>query len=393
MQKLCERDKNLIRSENYINNNINLCNLVGGFDYKSDLLGIRNFFNFNYNNKIGIYGGARFALYDFLKKLELPQGSFIGLQPFTCPSVVQAVVAAGYKPKFIDINHNFSIDVEDLESKLFSIRALIVTHTFGLPAEIDGIKSVINGTIPVIEDCAHSFLSKYKSKNTGTFFDASFFSFALGKFPVTGNLGVLIINNPEYSFENITSAVYGESIFGLIRYLFYNIMDQKPLYGFFTQHLKILKKNKKIGRLEVKNLNASFQAIHSFAKELHFVNDYLHIQIAFLNELRSLFEVSAFEKSSNIVWNGFMFPVIVEERDVIVQKANRQNIPTGAHFAWSEKWVKQFNYTDDCPNYNKLVKKILVFPIHYKVSSAVFCRIKNFINANRQLITPLGYKR
>ena len=36
---------------------------------------------------------------------------------------------------------------------------------------------------PLIEDCAHSFLSKKSGKLTGTFGDAAIFSFGKAKFP------------------------------------------------------------------------------------------------------------------------------------------------------------------------------------------------------------------
>ncbi len=51
-----------------------------------------------------------------------------------------------------------------------------MVHTFGRPADMDSISRVAND-IPVIEDCAHSLLSEYKGRITGTMGVASFFSF------------------------------------------------------------------------------------------------------------------------------------------------------------------------------------------------------------------------
>ena len=87
---------------------------------------------------------------------------WVGVQPYTCSSVLTAIVAAGYQPLFIDINEQLTLDGDDLKRKLTQLNALIVTHTFGTPANIDQIKRLA-GHLPILEDCAHAFLSRYEN--------------------------------------------------------------------------------------------------------------------------------------------------------------------------------------------------------------------------------------
>ena len=74
------------------------------------------------------------------------------------------------------------MDLEDLKIKVGDIDSLIITHTFGFPEKIDEIKNIVGKKI-IIEDCAHSFLSKTNGVNTGNLADAAIFSTGLAKYP------------------------------------------------------------------------------------------------------------------------------------------------------------------------------------------------------------------
>jgi dTDP-4-amino-4,6-dideoxygalactose transaminase len=121
---------------------------------------------------------GRSSLYVILKSLDLPKGSKIGVPLYSCLVVFDAIIKAGHIPCFIDIDlNNYTLDVQDLGKKKDDLDAIIVIHTFGRPADMDKILKDA-GDIPIIEDCAHSLLSDYKEKKTGTIGDLSFFSLA-----------------------------------------------------------------------------------------------------------------------------------------------------------------------------------------------------------------------
>jgi perosamine synthetase len=149
-------------------------------------------------SSLNFVSSARVGISFALQSFDLKKGANIGVQPYTCSSVLSAITAAGYKPVFIDINAQLTIDINDLRRKRAQLDALIVTHTFGIPADIRQIKQII-GILPVLEDCAHAFLCRYEGTPVGNFFDAAVYSFGDGKFPSFGSGGLLVINNPQYT--------------------------------------------------------------------------------------------------------------------------------------------------------------------------------------------------
>ncbi len=78
------------------------------------------------------------------------------------------------------------------------IHALIVTHIFGMSAQIDEICKICKTyNIKVIEDAAEALGSFYKKKHLGNFGDCGILSFNGNKVVTTGNGGALITNNKK----------------------------------------------------------------------------------------------------------------------------------------------------------------------------------------------------
>ena len=119
---------------------------------------------------------ARAGIVYALAALQLRNNAQIGVQPYTCSTVLVAIQRAGFIPVFIDINKTLTLDVDDLMVKVSDLDALIVTHTFGIPANISRIREIV-GNLPVIEDCAHAFSCRYQGVQVGNFFDMAVFSF------------------------------------------------------------------------------------------------------------------------------------------------------------------------------------------------------------------------
>ena len=147
------------------------------------------------NSSIGFTNSGRTSLYVILKALNLPANSKVGVPLYCCPSVFDAIVQAGHKPLFLDIDpENYTLSPEHLEEKIDEIEAVIAIHTFGRPADLDKIQKIA-GEKPIIEDCAHALLSKYKGKLAGTIATAGFFSFRTGKYISAGEGGMVTTRN------------------------------------------------------------------------------------------------------------------------------------------------------------------------------------------------------
>lgn len=109
-----------------------------------------------------------------------PEGGEILLSPLGWISDAAAVVQAGFKPVFCDINlKNFSIDIEDVKKKVtHKTRALLLVHILGYNGISDDIINFCKeNKIYLIEDCCESHGATHKGVKVGNFGDFNNFSY------------------------------------------------------------------------------------------------------------------------------------------------------------------------------------------------------------------------
>jgi dTDP-4-amino-4,6-dideoxygalactose transaminase len=98
-----------------------------------------------------------------------------------------ALRSIGAVPHYVDVGDNLVMTAATLQSSLGSVRAVVVTHLYGLMAPIDDIDSLARQAgIPVVEDCAQAHGAEYRARRAGSFGALGCFSF----YP-TKNLGAL----------------------------------------------------------------------------------------------------------------------------------------------------------------------------------------------------------
>ena len=142
---------------------------------------------------------GRVALYAILRALDIGQGDEVIMPGFTCVVVANAIRFAGATPVYVDIAPGtYNLDPAKLEHAITSrCRAVIVQHTFGIPADLEPLLKIAHRhRIVVIEDCAHALGSTYKGLPLGGFGDAAFFSSQWSK-PYTTGLGGLAVTSDE----------------------------------------------------------------------------------------------------------------------------------------------------------------------------------------------------
>jgi dTDP-4-amino-4,6-dideoxygalactose transaminase len=138
-----------------------------------------------------LYFRGRVALYHILRLLGVGPGDEVLLQAFTCVAVPEAIMATGAKPVWVDIAPGgVNLDASDLASRITPrTKAVVVQHTFGIPADMDAIEPVaVRHGLPLIEDCCHSLASTHRGRPLGELGAASFWSYEWGK-PVIAGLG------------------------------------------------------------------------------------------------------------------------------------------------------------------------------------------------------------
>ncbi len=138
------------------------------------------------------------ALYLALKSLNLRKVSKVIVPTYACSALLNAVSLADCEPVVLDIEHdslNIRYNLIKQAVQEDKIGAIIAVHTFGMPADIQRIKSL---GVPVIEDCAQALGSKINNKPVGSFGDISIFSFYASKMINSGSGGLVYSENASY---------------------------------------------------------------------------------------------------------------------------------------------------------------------------------------------------
>jgi aminotransferase in exopolysaccharide biosynthesis len=154
------------------------------------------------------------ALHIALKLAGVLPGELVITQPLTFVATCNAIAYCNAEPVFIDVDRHTlglsptamavwleeyaQIDDDGLcrtkaDGKL--IRACLPMHTFGHPADIDGlVKVCASWNLALVEDAAESLGSFYKGRHTGTFGLLGTLSFNGNKIITTGGGGMVLTN-------------------------------------------------------------------------------------------------------------------------------------------------------------------------------------------------------
>jgi len=323
---------------------------------------------------------GRAAIYVLLRALRLAPGSKVGVPLYTCPSVVEAILQAGCVPRFVDISfENYTVDLRDLEGKLGEINALIVIHTFGRPAEMDGILEIA-GDLPVIEDCAHSLLSRYKGRLTGTMGDASIFSFRSGKYISAGEGGMIIVNDAELveAVEGEIARLSGSSVLSELKHVGFvyvkSSLYHRPWYGLFARavaarldsRLNISgKQGFKAGKIRKSDLAVLLRKLSGF-KEL--VEKQRENSFLLMEELKDAHLTLPFE-AADTYCNYYLFPVLFEScaaRDEAHLSLQRLGVDTARLYSETPGIARaRYGYRGDCEQAEELARRVLIIPNYY----------------------------
>lgn len=135
------------------------------------------------------------ALHTAVTYLNPEPGDEIIVSPITDMGSIIPILAQLAIPVFADVDPNTqNIDPAEIE-KVISPRtkAIIVTHIYGAPADMDPIMEIARRhNLFVIEDCAQSHLARYKGRLTGTIGDLGCFSFQQAKHMTMGDGGLVL---------------------------------------------------------------------------------------------------------------------------------------------------------------------------------------------------------
>lgn len=161
---------------------------------------------------LGVASGTD-ALHLALRACGVGPGDEVITPSFTFIATVEAILYCGATPVFADIEpDSFHMNLSRLEELLTPrTKALMPVHLYGNPMNMTELMAFAGSHgLKVIEDCAQSFGSTWKGRQTGSFGDMGCYSFYPTKnLSCFGDGGLLVTRNEELYQECVALRNHG----------------------------------------------------------------------------------------------------------------------------------------------------------------------------------------
>ncbi len=368
------------------------CRITGTLPQKLEdefkkYLGVKHAVSFN---------SGRSALMAILESLGLKKNDEVLLQTFTCNAASNPVIWSGLRPIYVDCDEKtFNIDTADLQKKIGSqSRAVMVQHTFGLPAAMDEVLEVCQkNNLILIEDCAHALGANYKRKKVGTFGKAAFFSFSRDKIISSVYGGMAVTDDDELArrLRQFQKKVGYPSRCWTFQQLLHPVLMNwliLPTYKIFGKYLLVLfqwlrvlskavhwkeKRGKRPCYFPKRMPNAlAVLALNQFKKLEKFNNHRREIADFYYNELKNTgFELPLDSVDSKQTFLRFTIKHLKAHE--IIKSAWQKNLLIGDWYttpiAPHDTRLEKVGYAlGSCPQVEKLSKIVLNLPTHINIS-------------------------
>jgi dTDP-4-amino-4,6-dideoxygalactose transaminase len=155
------------------------------------------------------------ALHLALLAAGIGPGDEVITVPFTFVATVAAIIYAGARPVFVDIEpRSYTMDVSQVEAAITKrTKAILPVHLYGQPADMDPIMEMAaHSGLRVIEDAAQAHGAEYRGRRVGTIGDMGCFSFYPGKnLGAYGEAGAVTTNDERYALTVRTLRDWGQT--------------------------------------------------------------------------------------------------------------------------------------------------------------------------------------
>lgn len=354
------------------------------------------------------YFRGRVALYAILRALGVGKSDEVIVPAYTCLAVPEAVLALGARPVYADlVPQAVTMDPNHCRSLISShTKAIIVQHTFGIPARMDAFAELARATgLPLIEDCAHALTSIYRGRMVGSFGDAAFYSFEWGKPLPAGLGGAAVCNNPRLreqivaEYPTFVAAPAMRDLRISCQYFAFTVAFRPSLYWFARS---VQRKLASLGIVENTYTYKAFdKAAADFAYrmaqssrrrlcrsldhgriEAHiehsaWVSDQYRTRIPL-----SVAQPPTFDTQAVPVYGRY--PLLVDGKQEMVVRARRQRIEIADWYSTvvhplSGKDLSVVHYKMGmCPNAENICRRLVTLPTHPKVSQRNIDQVVRF---------------
>ena len=207
---------------------------------------IKDLKKFFFTENILLTSQGRVAAFNIFKVIISEKQKEILICPYTLTEVINAILYAGGKPVYVELDLKKGLPLEDdLDSKINQNTAgLVLTHLYSNKEDILNFQKKYNKKIKIIEDVAINFGAKIeKNKFLGTIFDYGFYSFGVMKNLCTFHGGAIICRDKSKLREieeNLKDNI-DYPLISTVKLLFFcmliDILYNKYTYNFFTHYI------------------------------------------------------------------------------------------------------------------------------------------------------------
>ena len=361
---------------------------------------------------------GRVALYSILRALDLEKSDEVILPAYTCVVVPNAIRYAGAQPIYADIAPGrYNLDPRSVGDRVTSsTRALIIQHTYGIPADLASLKRIAEKYgLCLIEDCAHVLLgSKYQGELLGSFGKASFFSFQWSKPYTTGLGGMVVTRDKELAnrLQQIQASFQDPPLrqqFQLrLQYILYRWFFTPKLYWFSQNSLHSMSKlglfvgSSNSGELQGEEPDdtrwrmSEFQQRVGLAEVEKLSENSSHREFVSRYYADSLRERGwPLKKSFDLAEVSLLrFPLQVRRKADVLKSSRHAHVEIGS---WFETPLHPLpldkhhliNYRlGSCPNAESTAQTVINLPLHNRVTKTEAERIVRFILSQTSPVSP-----
>jgi dTDP-4-amino-4,6-dideoxygalactose transaminase len=140
------------------------------------------------------------GLYTLKSLFNIRDKAKVITSPLTFIATVNAIVAAGLEPVFVDIDkETFVIKPQEIEEALRKERGVSIVlpvHLMGYPADMQKINAIAKrNKLVVVEDAAQAHGTVYKNRKLGTYSSLACFSFYIAHNVQAGEMGAVVTDD------------------------------------------------------------------------------------------------------------------------------------------------------------------------------------------------------
>lgn len=169
------------------------------------------------------------AIHVALGAAGVTEGDEVITSPITDQGTVVGILYQNAIPVFADLDPNsYNMDPASIESLITPrTKVILAVHLAGNPCDMDLIMDIANRhNLKVIEDCAQSYMTRYKDKLVGTIGDYGCFSTNDFKHISTGDGGMVTVNSGDeadfqrtHAFADKNYQRFGDSVIRDLSYV------------------------------------------------------------------------------------------------------------------------------------------------------------------------------